>query len=185
MRVHSKWLSAVGAAILVAGMFINIDCAYAWEDDVHYGLTKRLAIKAGISEADAEEIANADQKVDSSWFTGPMHITIAAACVGSEALGSRTVHDNHFASQVDPPKDPAFRIVIPDKVWLRGTAITIPMPSTRSSHTSLGADLHVFQDTWSHQGFPPSLKPTMPARELTLRTAWTPASASATSSKRT
>jgi hypothetical protein len=154
MRAPLMRLSAVTAVAIMFQVLSAVDRANAWEDDVHYGLTKWLAIKAGFSETEADEIAKADQKVDRSWFTGPMHTTIASACIGSDDLGSRSVHDNHFASQADVPKDPPDRVVIPNRVWLRGAPLTIPTPSARTSRLSLGADLHVLQDTWSHQGQP-------------------------------
>jgi hypothetical protein len=154
MHALAVRLSGLAVTAIILQTVTAPGTAYAWEDDVHYGLTKWLAIKAGFSPADADEIAKADQKVDTSWFVGPMHTTIAAACVGSDAYGSRNVHDNHFASQGDPPKDPPDRVVKPDKVFLRGVPISIPTPSARGSLLSLGADLHVLQDTWSHQGQP-------------------------------
>src|SRR5437867_2472556 len=36
----------------------------AYEDDVHYGLTRWLALQAGIPVSEAEAIANADQQLD-------------------------------------------------------------------------------------------------------------------------
>jgi hypothetical protein len=129
-------------------------CAIAWEDDVHYGLTKWLSLKAGFSDAEAETIAKADRNVDSSPYTDPMHATIASACLGKDDRGSVAVHDNHFASKLNPPDDPAKRVVMQNQVYLRTRLQRPPTPGTGSFLTDLGAYLHVLQDTWSHQGQP-------------------------------
>lgn len=153
MPANPKRLSVIGALALIQITAFAGEVR-AWEDDVHYGLTKWLAIKAGFTPTAAEEIAKADQKIDRSWFTGPMHITIASACIGSDDRGSGIVHDNHFASQVPPEAPPKARIVVPNKVYLRGNFTVIPTPAGLANLKNLGADLHVFQDTWSHQGEP-------------------------------
>ena len=75
--------SPLGRAVVVALLLVGAPrAALAWEHDVHYGLTKWLALKAGFSSVDAEIIAAEDRKVDESWLTGPMHMTVISACFG-------------------------------------------------------------------------------------------------------
>jgi hypothetical protein len=38
--------------------------ALAWEDDVHYGLSKWILVQVGFSDSDADEIARANQRTD-------------------------------------------------------------------------------------------------------------------------
>ena len=147
--------SPLGRAVVVALLLVGAPrAALAWEHDVHYGLTKWLALKAGFSSVDAEIIAAEDRKVDESWLTGPMHMTVISACFGlTSTFGSGNVHDRHFASKVNPPDNPAKRVVKPKEVW-RGVLVPTPIRLGDSYLTDLGAYLHTLQDTWSHQGEP-------------------------------
>ena len=143
----------IAAAAGLALAFMTVPFAYAWEVDVHYGLTRWLAIQAGYTNDQAEQVAQGDQGVDDSWITGPVHGTIVAACVGRDPAGSDTVHDHHFPSKSDPPADPAKRSVTSGEVWRDGKRRDVPfIDGSEASLLSLGRYLHAQQDSWSHQG---------------------------------
>ncbi|OGQ82211.1 MAG: hypothetical protein A3F90_10245 [Deltaproteobacteria bacterium RIFCSPLOWO2_12_FULL_60_19] len=141
------------ALTLFSGTFFG---AQAWESDVHYGLTKWLAINAGYDpQKEAELIARGNQEIDDSWITGPVHGTVMASCVGKDSAGSATVHDNHFPSRRDPPWIPSERAVTPATAWQHGSVRKVPdLDGLEPSLLALGRYLHVLQDSWSHQGVP-------------------------------
>lgn len=162
-RMETLLLSAeqVGATIvrpLLAGLFLVLSTSptAAWEVDVHYGLTKWLALKAGFTEKEAELIASADHDIDNSLITGPVIGTILASCAGSDGPASNNVHRHHFPSRKNPPAMPAARSVESGHVWTDGGQARTPPPLTddQSNHGVLGEYLHAFQDSWSHQGEP-------------------------------
>ena len=141
---------ALGAAAVALSM-----PALAWEADVHYGLTKWIALRVGYPEPQAEWIARGDQGVDDSWVTGPVIGTLLAACTGSDPSGSVTVHNNHFPSPKNPPNSAAERVVKAGASWRDGSPRQPPrLDATEATHSALGQYLHTLQDTWSHQGEP-------------------------------
>jgi hypothetical protein len=142
---------------LVLGLFAYVTSAAAWENDVHYGLTKWLALQAGFTEEQATWIADGDVGIDKSRITEPVHTTIVSACTGNDDTGSGQVHDHHFPSDRSVPNDPNLRIVRPGYVQQGGNAQSAPRIrdyNDRSRFREFGEYLHAFQDTWSHQGEP-------------------------------
>ena len=155
IRPARRWISVRVAAIAAAACALVPCGAAGWEVDVHYGLTKWLAVQAGFTREQAELIANGDEGVDDSWMTSPVVNTIASACLRIYPKGAEIVHDNHFASQVDPPELPEKRIVVPSEVWRKNRIMQRPkLSGATDDFGTLGAYLHVLQDSWSHQGTP-------------------------------
>lgn len=142
--------------IVFVGLAVTCNHAAAWESDVHYGLTKWLALQAGYSPDDAEVIAGANQGVDDSWLTGPLQSTAIAACLQTpDPSGAKIVHDHHFASELDPPDSPANRKLNAGAIWKDVRPRIVPQSSDGNSFlTNLGQYLHSLQDSWSHQGEP-------------------------------
>ena len=79
----------------------------AYETDVHYGLTKWLALVAGFESNDAEQIATANQDLDRhAPAKGPrrdaIHVVLSEIILGRTddqiALGSKQVQIDHFRS---------------------------------------------------------------------------------------
>jgi hypothetical protein len=137
--------------------FAYATSAAAWENDVHYGLTKWLALQAGFTEEQATWIANGDVGIDKSPITEPVHTTIVSACVGSDTTGSGQVHDHHFPSDRSVPNDPNLRDVRPGYVQQGGNVQSAPRIrdyNDQSRFREFGEYLHAFQDTWPHQGEP-------------------------------
>jgi hypothetical protein len=134
--------------------------AVAWEADVHYGLTKWLAIQIGYRAADAETIAAANQNVDDSWITSPIVTTVVGACLSrfgipNDSEASVGMQRHHFPSKLRPPRPPSNRIVDASKLWRDQKIMPRPkLDSSKPQLEALGSYLHTLQDTWSHQGKP-------------------------------
>jgi hypothetical protein len=63
---------------------------YAYEDDVHYGLTKWLATKGGFDEDEAETIALGDKNVDGGALKDPTKFRLLINLKTAKALGLTT-----------------------------------------------------------------------------------------------
>jgi len=153
---HRTNACACACASLAALLVLNCS-AFAWEADVHFGLTKWLALQVGFSKDLAERIAYGDQGVDDSLFTDPLKVTAVSACIPfySDPVGSILIHDNHFASREDTPNVPPNRVVKPGSIWRDGLPRQPPdLDGSDAGFLALGRFLHSFQDTWSHQGEP-------------------------------
>jgi hypothetical protein len=143
------------ATIAVVLSFYGSTHVCAWEADVHFGLTKWLALQAGFSEQEAEWIALGNQETDDSWVTNPLH-TAVAACFKRDAAASASAQSHHFPSRFGAPNEPAIRSVTPGEVWHEGSKLPRPViiKESEATYRSLGRYLHAFQDTWSHRGQP-------------------------------
>ena len=147
------WISCVGVALLGLG-FATATLAY--EDDVHYGLTRWLALKAGFPASEAAIVAVGDKQVD-----GAALDAVSSAryfCFGgADAVGSNQVRDYHFASDMPAPNPPSVRIVEADSYL----AYLLAMDRVKNPHRDrsenlvrFGMRVHAYQDSWSHQGVP-------------------------------
>ncbi|SEO24975.1 hypothetical protein SAMN02990966_01364 [Rhodospirillales bacterium URHD0017] len=138
-------------------LFALASPAAAWEGDVHYGLTKWLATKAGFKPEQAEQIALGNVGFDRSRITDAVLTTIQAACIGVDETAAGQVHDHHFASEITVRNAPTSREVKRGQVYkskLLQTAPRIKDYQDPGDLRELGEYLHVFQDTWSHEGVP-------------------------------
>jgi hypothetical protein len=143
-------LCAIGLAMLAF-----VPPAAAWESDVHYGLTKWLALKAGFVEKQAEMIALGNVDQDRTLFTDAVITTIFSACLAKSATGAGEVHDHHFASEETVRNHPSKRKVVPGRVYAWNSLQPDPVIKDHWNEgqlRELGKYLHVLQDTWSHQG---------------------------------
>ena len=146
---------------LAALLFVFVLCnpAFAYEDDVHYGLTKWLALVAGMSAADAEVVARGTKEVDGGALDA-VTLTFFYACVGNDNVGSELVQTHHFPSQGPIPGKASERAVTADSGPARTMAedrIKNPQVNTRGAAWNLrhfGFGLHAYQDSFSHQGEP-------------------------------
>lgn len=162
---------------VVAAFILLSTGARCWESDVHYGLTRWLAIQAGFSEGASEKIAAADQGVDDSWITAPILSSILSVCIGAEdANGGTVIHDNHFPSERNPPNAPGDREVIPGHLWQSRQTRQPPTDKSDAAFLDdLGRYLHTFQDSWAHQGepdIPPMCSPRVAWGHARLRGGW-------------
>jgi len=153
-----KLTTAIMSCLLLV---LTPGAALSWEADMHYGLVKWLAFKAGFALTDAEIIAAGSQSADESNVLDATKIMIRTGCRSVEA--SRHVQQHHFPSGGYIPSSPRQRYVIPghhkrlsnENRWVR-QEIFIPVsridPRTRLDR--FGASLHPLADSWAHQGEP-------------------------------
>lgn len=134
--------------------------ALAYEDDVHYGLTKWLALVAGMTPRDAEIVATGNREIDGGALDA-VRLVYYNACVGRDKVGSELVRDHHFPSFAKMPGPPATRVVKEGSNAARTPAEDrIVRPNTNGQEEQdwnlqrFGAALHLFQDSYSHQGEP-------------------------------
>lgn len=147
LRLPSPVLGCLGVPLVIV-MFTPT--AEAWEADVHYGLTKVLALRAGFTETSAEEVAQANQKVDTDPATDAVSVIVRSViCNRSMAeadQGSMLVQKLHFPATAYIPSLPNERPVKPDSPH-SGQDV-----ASAKDLKSLGSALHVYQDSWSHRG---------------------------------
>jgi len=132
--------------------------AFAWEQDLHEGLTRWLAEQAGFPANEAIWIGLGDQEVDDSPSTDAVPLVeriIAKGDVGASQLVQRF----HFPSFGPVPGTPAARRVIPLSFAAREAVeheLDLPVSEKPNARAigDFGRALHPFQDGWSHQGEP-------------------------------
>ena len=135
---------------IVLVLMVFAPCAAAWETDVHYGLTKWLALQAGFPDKDAEDIAQGTLLHDTGGI-GPVMLGVYS-CI-RDRNSAFTIRDRHFPSFTDPPGAPVNRQVKPNSAKAKSLLETA-MSDERNSLTEFGRALHAYQDSWSHQGVP-------------------------------
>jgi hypothetical protein len=131
----------------------------AWESDVHFGLTKWLAIQAGFTAPDAETIAAGTLNLDHGIFDA-RHLVVHYACFGRDQQASEIVRDAHFPSFAKIPNSPEARRVAAGSKPARRRAEQEVEPTVKIEEQrefelrKFGEALHPLQDSWSHQGVP-------------------------------
>ena len=136
----------------------------SYESDVHFGLTRWLALRAGYSPEAADKIAFGNQLVDSGSmpFVDPL---LLYACGGRrDDFSARRAGAHHFPSRVTIPAAPSLR-----EVEAGGAAALKDLRALRDKPpagrelllTKFGEALHALQDSWAHHGTPgvPDLSP--------------------------
>jgi hypothetical protein len=128
--------------------------ASAFESDVHFGLTKWLALQAGYDMQQAETIATGDQRVDSGDVQF-IQLAFAYACPGRDDASALLVEQHHFPSAIRVPASVEQRVVVAGSDAARKAVDEIfKIPAAQAGFMLLrfGESLHVLQDSWSHQG---------------------------------
>ena len=153
-------------------VLLSVGAGYCWEPDMHYGLVKWLAVKAGFSLDDAEIIAAGSESADESCVLSATAVVSAFVCIGRSSEASRHVQQHHFPSDGFVPSPRENREVRPGDLntmnagnrWVR-QEIAVPgsinFPKTNLNH--FGQSLHSLADSWSHQGIPD--KPPFPCTD--------------------
>jgi hypothetical protein len=143
----------------LATLLLTIGGAFpvqSYEADVHYGLTRWLAHKAGYSDWQAHAIATGNFRVDSGLMS-TLVLLPQYACVASDLAVAREVQERHYPSKVKVPADRKARAV-----EAGSPAASEPLTKTlqqAKGHEAqylglLGAALHPLQDSWAHAGVP-------------------------------
>ena len=148
------------ATTIALCLAVTLSPAAAYEDDVHYGLTRWLARNAGFSVDEAELIAQANVGYDHSGLSA---ITLVkhSACfpLRNDKQVAEEVQRIHFPGEGEVPSPPDKRVVTPGSTAaLRELEAVILIPTDTAKHRLLqfGKSLHPLQDSWSHQGEPSS-----------------------------
>ncbi len=142
--------------LLVAGVLLVPVSAIAFERDVHFGLTKWLALQAGFLPREAEALAIGDQRVDSGDMQF-IEIVTVYACLRKDEESSADDARHHYPSPGKLPGPPDQRSVPAGGDPARQRAIEATKVSVEQSGFLLyrfGEALHGLQDSWSHQGVP-------------------------------
>lgn len=130
--------------------------AYAFEGDVHFGMTQWLALEAGYDGAEAAAIARGDQRVDSG-IMDTIELVLEYACVEQHTDAARVVRSYHFPSSGTVPAPPARRPVIAGDPAARYEIDKILKVAPGKADILLlkfGEALHLLQDSWAYQGAP-------------------------------
>lgn len=165
----SRWSAVLGCLLLFLGVATP---GWAWEPDVHYGLTWWLAIQAGIAPPHARWIALGDEDMDEGTYlpatwAGGLHILVSG-----DERAARSIRLAHFPSDGDVPAAPAQREVFKgSKIALDEVERRLRVgPDQTLSLRQFGMALHALQDSWSHQGVPQV--PFSPCKELRPTLGW-------------
>lgn len=145
--------AVLGLAFII--IFIALR-GHAWGKDLHYGLSKWLAFKAGFSLDNAEIIALGTEAPDEGKLYPAVGAVIHAACTGRDKDLSKLVQQYHFPGYGPVPGQPSTRKVDPgihdnastDMVQKEVQAQLPHQPPDRTL-TNLGVALHPLEDSWS------------------------------------
>ena len=133
--------------------------ALAYESDVHFGLTRWLALRADFTESQSEAIALADQRIDGGMIE-TLELSLEFACAGSFPQVARQAQHEHYPSATAVPAPAAARVVVPGSDAARAALIAFAAPLKGREGLMLGKfgeALHPLQDSWAHQGVPSGL----------------------------
>ncbi|MFK4448276.1 hypothetical protein ABH944_008334 [Caballeronia udeis] len=147
-----------GTGILILAMALNMlpGHACAFEADVHYGLTRWLAGKAGFDKGEAEAIALGDQRVDGGLIQN-MKTALQYACLSPYPEDAAEVQSLHYPSAQPVPSQPERRVVIPGDRQALALAEKLVAQAHGKAGFMLqlfGRSLHPLQDSFAHQGVP-------------------------------
>lgn len=140
-------------AILVLGQSAE---AFAWESDMHYGLTRWLALQAGYNPEAAEILGDRDETIDGH-IRDAVHLMVWYTCKFRDRVASEEIRDFHFPTLEAVGQPPEKRAVVPDsEAALRPANVISKLPTSNRDENlrKLGDALHVAQDSWSHYGVP-------------------------------
>ncbi|MDF3934488.1 hypothetical protein [Pseudomonas citronellolis] len=135
--------------------------AWAYESDLHYGLTWWLARQAGFDAAQSHAIARGDELTDSGLLDAK-HAMIWELCIKRNPAASLQTRNLHFRSQREPPAPPEQRPVDFHAVFARAQADSVVAEADHAASARLlkfGQALHGWQDSYSHRGVPDSVAP--------------------------
>ena len=142
--------------LVLAAALLAANTSFAFESDVHFGLTGWLAMQAGFDEEAAMTIATGDQRVDSGDMPF-LEYGLVTACLDKDERGASLTGEQHYPSAGKIPSPPEARTVVAGSDDARKLAVaTIRIDPSQSQFMllRLGEGLHELQDSWSHQGVP-------------------------------
>jgi hypothetical protein len=159
---------------LLAALLAGTTAASAFEADVHFGLTRWLALQAGFDDQSAETIAIGNQRVDSGDMQF-LDLVLLYGCLNPEDLGSSRTSIHHYATSGAVPGPVQGRAVIvggDSAQKAAGDVVKIPADQAHYRLFKLGEALHLLQDSWSHQGVPDVPQPATGVFSCDATRAW-------------
>jgi hypothetical protein len=134
----------------------------AWEADLHYGLTKWLAVTVGFTDDAAETLARGNLFADQYLYDATRLVPWYACFGRHDVAASDLVRTLHFPSSLGVPNPSNRRNVLAGGPRARAAADKessrkIPASYSQEQANSLqelGKALHALQDSWAHQGIP-------------------------------
>lgn len=145
-----------GFLLVLAAVLAWPGPAPAYESDVHFGLTRWLAQRAGFDAPQAEAIALGNQRVDAG-LMDTMSLAPEYACAGRFAEIARQVQARHFPASSALPAKAADRAVVPGGAAARAALAALQSRLEGKAGLmlgKLGEALHPLQDSWAHAGVP-------------------------------
>ena len=155
---HSAVCRRIGGLLrsIVVGAAFACGQAIASEADVHFGLTKFLALQAGFEPGQAEAIALGNQRVES----GDMQFVALLfdyACLNRDTELAKEVARRSYPTTRQAPAPPVQRAVTAggDVAKAEVARLDAVQPSQGGFRLyELGQALHVLQDSYAHEGTP-------------------------------
>ena len=145
------------AALLLVATVLSPLNAPASERDVHFGLTKWLALKAGYTDQQADTTALGNQRSDSG-IMDSIELTLEYACVGQHPDGAEVAAKYHFASLARLPTPAGRRDVAASSPVARRNVEHVLAESAEGRADfmllKLGEGLHLLQYSWTYHGTP-------------------------------
>lgn len=135
--------------------------AHGYENDVHFGLTRWLALQAGFDASQAVILATGNARVDSGRMDS-LELNLELACTGRHPQEAAEVQARHYPAGTAIPAAPAERAVQPGSREARAPMADLLARSAGKEELLLmqfGGTLHVLQDSWSHAGVPGTAAP--------------------------
>lgn len=172
MSLSFGGLSRTCGVVLLSAvlLFAGPRQAEAWDADVHYGLTKWLAVNAGFTQDDAQTIARANWDVDLDKDKAAIDLMVSQVILGTEAQAksaSARILEYHFPTDGTVGTDPPKRSVSPANPFAMNL---IEQARQSKDLRRFGQALHALQDSWSHRGEPDV--PIRPLVEIRRPYAW-------------
>ncbi|MCY1206864.1 hypothetical protein D9M72_184450 [compost metagenome] len=152
--------------LLICFAFISLmpAVAGAYEADVHFGLTRWLAIQAGFTGTQADVVATGDQRVDGG-LMDTQYVLLDYGCAKPDVETAQSAQAKHFPASGKVPSLPKKRIVTPQDPAASAAVESILIRDPKQAPfllLKLGEALHPLQDAWAHQG-----TPSVPALSMT------------------
>lgn len=89
----------VASFVVVVLLCVVPGASLAWQEDVHYGLTKWLALQAGFTEAQADLLAKSNRAMGENMLDA-IEAVCRSACFGKVfEPGATRVGETHFPSR--------------------------------------------------------------------------------------
>jgi len=156
-----RWRAFVSTLALLGGA--ACPTAGAYESDVHYGLTKWLAVQAGFSDWQSEAIATGNFRVDSGLMS-TLSVVLEYACFARDPSVAERVQQRHYPSAQVVPSPRERRTVAPGSEAARQQlhrALAGAVGREAQYLGLFGAAIHPLQDSWSHAGAPSAVGATL------------------------